>query len=59
MVCGLDTSSGAREAVCLPESTPDDGRQKAIVVVDPLSSGAVLAQVRCPPVAGAGVLVGR
>ncbi len=49
MVCGLDTSSGGtREAVCLPESTLEGkkkGWQQAIVIVDPLSSGAVLAQV--------------
>jgi hypothetical protein len=55
MVCGLDTSSGGtREAVCLPESDleGEHGRQQAIVIVDPLSSGAVLAQVRLCVVGG-------
>lgn len=44
MVCG---ERQAVEAGCLPESAleGEHGRQQALVVVDPLSSGAVLAQV--------------
>ena len=44
MVCG---ESQAGEAACLPESAVEGqhGPKQAVVVVDPLSSGAVLAQV--------------
>lgn len=48
MVCSGERTSGGVQPVCLPESgmEGEHGKQPAIVVVDPLSSGAVLAQVR-------------